>query len=458
MSGSKQSSLRRFFANINYQNLFFTILGSAIVALGTSIHVDSNAVDGGVIGLARLIEYFTDGRVEIWLSSLLINAFCYLLAWRLMDAKFIFNMGFGTLTYSFFIKLFEPIHLDLGDYMLLATFLGLVLIEFGTGLMLRYGSSPNGEHVLSMAIVQKGDFDFGWFSLIKDFIIILLFIPFTDFDSVIYSLILTTLTIPIVDYLATAPKKAGIRKTMSKKRGSWIAVVITGIVIVALFSGITIYLNNISEADTEAICAYNTEFIEHVEAKEVDDGVIAYIPEGDIKTGFVFYPGGRVEYTAYEPLLKACAEQGILSIVIKMPQNLAIFGINKGVEATELFPEIQTWYIGGHSLGGSMAAACASNHEDIFDGVILLAAYSTNDITNLNVLSIYGSNDGVLTLNKYIKNKENLPSDFSEHVINGGNHAYFGMYGEQKNDGKATITNIEQINIAAQKIAEFINK
>lgn len=458
MSGSKNSSLRRLFANINYQNLFFTILGSAIVAFGTSIHVDSNAVDGGIIGIARLIEHFTGGKVEIWLSSLLINAFCYLLAWRLMDAKFIANMGIGTITYSLFIKLFEPFHLDLGKYMLLATFIGMLFIEVGTGLMLRYGSSPNGEHVLSMAVVKKGDFNFGWFLLIKDFVIILLFIPITDFESVIYSLILTTLTIPIVDYMVTAPKKAGIRKTVSNKKGNWISVVITGIVIVLLFSGITIYLGNVSKADTEAIYSYATTYVENVEAKQLDANTTAYVPQGEIKAGLVFYPGGRVEYTAYEPLLKACAEQGVVCIVIKMPQNLAVLGINKGVNATEYFPEIENWYIGGHSLGGSMAAACASNHEDIFEGVVLLAAYSTNDISNLDVLSIYGSNDGVLNKNRYLKNKENLPADFTEHVINGGNHAYFGMYGEQKGDGEATVSNVDQINQAAELIIDFILK
>ena len=458
MSGSNKSFLRRFFANINYKNLFFTIIGSALVAFGTSIHVDSNAVDSGVIGIARLIEHFTDGKVEIWLSSLLINAFCYLLAWRLMDAKFIFNMGIGTITYSLFIEAFSPLHLNMGKYMLLATFVGMVFIEFGTGLMLRYGSSPNGEHVLSMAIVKKGDFNFGWFTLIKDFTIILLFIPFADFESVIYSLILTTLTIPIVDYVATAPKKVGIRKNISKKKGNWIAVVITGIVIVAVFAGITIYLGDISDAKTESIYAYNTSYTTEIETQQLEQNMVAYIPQGEIKAGLVFYPGGRVEYNAYEPLLKACAKQGIVCIVIKMPQNLAIFGINKGVDAVKYFPDVQNWYIGGHSLGGSMAAACASNHEDVFDGIVLLAAYATNDVSNLKVLSIYGDRDGVLTMNNYIKNKENLPDDFTEYIIPGGNHAYFGMYGKQKNDGEASITNVDQINITAQKIGEFIIK
>ena len=154
--------------------------------------------------------------------------------------------------------------------------------------------------------------------------------------------------------------------------------------------------------------------------------------------------------------LEECAENGIVCIVLKMPQNLAVFGINKGVQATERFPNIDNWYIGGHSLGGSMAASCASSHSDIFDGVILLGAYSTNDISNLKVLSVYGSEDGVMNRDKYNKNKENLPASFTEYIINGGNHAYFGMYGNQDHDGKATIANTEQIQLTAQKIADFI--
>lgn len=451
-------ALKRLFSNINYLNLFATIIGSAIVAFGTAIHVDSGAADGGVIGIARLIEHFTDGKIEIWLSSLLINAFCYLLAWRLMDAKFIINMGIGTLTYSLFVELLEPLNLDLSEYILLATLLGMIFIEIGTGLMLRYGSAPNGEHVLSAAIVRKGDFDFGWFSFIKDFIIILLFIPVTDIESVIYSLIFMTLTTPILDYMVTAPRKTSIKHNVSKKKGKWIPILITGFVIILIFSVTASFLGYVYKADTEAIYSYNNEFIDNVKEKELANGVVAYVPQGEIKAGLVFYPGARVEYTSYEPLLNACAEEGIVCIVVKMPQNLAILGINKGVDVTKYFPNVTNWYIGGHSLGGSMAASCASNHSEIFKGVVLLGAYSTNDITDLEVLSIYGSEDGVMNKNKYNKNKDNLPDNFTEYVIKGGNHAYFGMYGKQNGDGNATISNKAQINETAQIIVDFILK
>jgi hypothetical protein len=57
---------------------------------------------------------------------------------------------------------------------------------------------------------------------------------------------------------------------------------------------------------------------------------------------------------------------------------------------------------------------------------------------------------------KYEKYKTNLPADFTEYVLEGGNHAFFGMYGEQDGDSKGTMTNEEQIKLTAQKIAELI--
>ena len=452
-------NLKRLFANMNYLNLFFAIFGSAMIAFGTAIHVDGEVADGGIIGIARLIEHFTDGKIEIWFSSLLINAFCYLLAWRLMNAKFIVNMGVGALSYSIFIAIFEPLKLNLGDYTLLAALVGMVFISIGTGLMLRYGSAPNGEFVLTSAISKRGDLDFGWYHFTQDFIIMLLFLPVTNTESVIYSLILMTITTPIVDFIVTVPKKGDIKRNVKKKKDKWLLILLTGLVLITLFAIVAIYLGKVYKADTEAIYEYNTENVVDVEMQEFEDGTIAYRPidESKIKAGFVFYPGGQVEYTSYEPLLKKCAQEGIVCILIKMPQNLAIFGMNKGVNATKLFPEITDWYIGGHSLGGVMAASCASLHKDMFKGVILLGAYSITDISDFEVISIYGSEDGVLNRNKYNDNKNNLP-DGCHYEINGGNHAYFGMYnkGKQENDGEAAISRVEQINQAAQLITTFI--
>ena len=173
--------------------------------------------------------------------------------------------------------------------------------------------------------------------------------------------------------------------------------------------------------------------------------------------GFIFYPGGKVEYTAYAPLMRALAEQGILCVIPKMPLNLAVLDVDAAEEILELYPEIDTWYIGGHSLGGSMAASVAAK-SDQFDGLILLASYSTADLSerDLQVLSVYGTEDGVLNMEKYEEYLPNLPDHTETFLIDGGNHAQFGSYGEQDGDGCASITPEKQLELTVMAITEWM--
>ena len=148
------------------------------------------------------------------------------------------------------------------------------------------------------------------------------------------------------------------------------------------------------------------------------------------------------------------AREGVLCVLVEMPFNLAVFDINAADGIQEQYPEIEDWYIGGHSLGGSMAASYLADHVDEYEGLILLGSYSTADLsdTDLDVLSIYGSEDKVLNREKYDENKSNLPDNFCEVVIGGGCHAYFGMYGAQDGDGTPTISNHEQIGLTVEHI------
>ncbi|MBQ8869518.1 MAG: alpha/beta hydrolase [Oscillospiraceae bacterium] len=215
------------------------------------------------------------------------------------------------------------------------------------------------------------------------------------------------------------------------------------------------YLGDYYRADAEAIASFAAA--DGIEKTELSGGELVFAPDS-AKAGLIFYPGGKVEYTAYEPLMRECAERGILCILVKMPFNLAVFDSNAADGIKEKFPEIKSWGIGGHSLGGSMAASYVSNKADEFDSLFLLGSYSTADLSeaDIAVLSIYGSEDKVLNLEKYKKYRENLPADTDEVIIEGGCHAYFGAYGEQDGDGKAQISPAEQIKITADKIVETL--
>jgi dienelactone hydrolase len=216
-----------------------------------------------------------------------------------------------------------------------------------------------------------------------------------------------------------------------------------------------LYVSDYYSADIASIQAFTAS--DNVKKTVLSEGIISY-GENDSGVGFIFYPGGKVEYTAYEPLMIELASKGVFCVLIEMPFNLAVLDVNAADGICEKYPDIKKWYIGGHSLGGSMAAAYIEKHVDGFNGLVLLGAYSTANLfdTPLGVLSLYGSEDNVMNREKYEKYKKNLPLDLTEIEIEGGCHAYFGMYGEQEGDGEPTMTVDEQICVSAEYISDFI--
>ncbi len=237
-----------------------------------------------------------------------------------------------------------------------------------------------------------------------------------------------------------------------------IIITVSVVVVFALFSGAcAIYLGDYYHADEEAIAAFALE--KNVSVTVLDNGNTVFEPQ-NADTGFIFYPGGKVDEKAYRPLAVSLAREGILCVIVEMPFKLAVFDINAAEGIQESYPRIENWYIGGHSLGGSMAAAYLADHTDEYEGLILLGSYSTADLSEsgLDVLSVYGSEDNVLNREKYNENKSNLPDGFTETVIDGGCHAYFGMYGAQDGDGIPTIPSSEQIRLTVDYIVETAKK
>lgn len=239
-----------------------------------------------------------------------------------------------------------------------------------------------------------------------------------------------------------------------QKRKIWITVASIVLVLLVVAGVCASYVGDYYSADQNAIELFAP--MNAVSTELLEDGALVFKPENATK-GFIFYPGGKVESTAYQPLMAACAQQGILCILVEMPFNLAVLDINAADGKQEQYHKIEKWYIGGHSLGGSMAATYLADHIDDYDGLILLGSYATVDLseTGLGVLSVYGSEDKVMNRVKYDENKLNLPDALVEVVIEGGCHAYFGMYGAQEGDGNPTISNEEQILLTAQYIFEL---
>jgi pimeloyl-ACP methyl ester carboxylesterase len=165
-------------------------------------------------------------------------------------------------------------------------------------------------------------------------------------------------------------------------------------------------------------------------------------------TGFIIYPGGRVDYRAYAPAAHEIAVQGYLVIIVPMPLNLAVFSPNAAADVIAAHPEIDHWVVGGHSLGGAMAASFVYSNPGAIDGLVLWASYpaSSNNLSNsrVRVVSISATLDGLSTPEKVAASIPLLPADTTWVTIEGGNHAQFGWYGAQSGDNPATIPRAEQ--------------
>jgi pimeloyl-ACP methyl ester carboxylesterase len=203
-------------------------------------------------------------------------------------------------------------------------------------------------------------------------------------------------------------------------------------------------------------------FVQSSETVTVGDGRwLSFTPANASPTvGFIFYPGGKVDHLAYAPALYRIAEAGYLVVDVPMPFDLAVIDPNKAQKVIEAYPEIESWVIGGHSLGGAMAARFVYEYPDLIDGLALWAAYpaDSNSLADLNlpVLSLYGTMDGVASPGKIERRFELLPADTIYVALEGGNHAQFGYYGLQNRDNAAAIPREAQQDLIVEEMLRFL--
>lgn len=222
-------------------------------------------------------------------------------------------------------------------------------------------------------------------------------------------------------------------------------LVLFGLLLVLFAAGFVVWGETPAQPMPQALAATNSDAQVNVSSGQW----LVFTPSAsEPTTGFIIYPGGRVDYRAYAPAAHQIAAQGYLVVIVRMPLNLAVFGVNTAQDVQAAYPQIRRWAIGGHSLGGSMAATFAKNHADAIQGLALWASYpATSDNlshADLHVVSIYGSEDGLATLEKIEASRPYLPAGTTWVQIAGGNHAQFGWYGDQAGDNPASISRPDQ--------------
>lgn len=241
------------------------------------------------------------------------------------------------------------------------------------------------------------------------------------------------------------------------KKKYLIPLIIVPVLVVSVVVGFLIWTQIYYQPTERALDYLNSD--EKVEV--VINGDIKFSPRQNIKkSGFIFYPGGKVDEKAYSYLGYEIAKEGYTVIIAKMPLRLAIFKTGAAAGIIEENNGIDTWIVGGHSLGGSAAAIFTANNPGQLDGIVFLASYPANSSdlsTNaLEALSITGSKDGIINTESLVNTEELLPVKTGFVDIEGGNHSQFGDYGLQSGDNPADIGIELQHELVVQNILQLL--
>lgn len=212
--------------------------------------------------------------------------------------------------------------------------------------------------------------------------------------------------------------------------------------------------------------------------EETSDVIVLSSGE-EVHETLIFYPGGLVDPHSYlkwqDELITLHPSLRIVNV--KMPSNLAVFGIQKGEMVLNQYPDCPKWLVAGHSLGGAMATSFVDKHSNRIDALIYIASYPADDRLldfEHSIMSISASNDGLSTPENIndrknllppaytMENLEDYPDNLSNKTlffeIQGGNHAQFGDYGIQKNDGTAEISRTSQQDFMNQLLLGLIER
>ncbi|WP_075201323.1 DUF1295 domain-containing protein [Leucobacter japonicus] len=216
---------------------------------------------------------------------------------------------------------------------------------------------------------------------------------------------------------------------------------VLSLVLVAVV-GFVIWAEQTYQAEPQALAAVSQD--DRVEVSQAG-GPIVMTPTGEANgQGLVFFAGAKVVPEAYEATFRDTVAAGTTVVITQSLLNLPLFETRPLADFTGLAPEVTSWSVGGHSMGGVKACMYADADRDAVDGLVLLASYCSGDALaardDLPVLSISGTNDGLATPEKIEASAAGLPADTEFVAIDGGVHAQFGAYGAQSGDGEPTIS------------------
>lgn len=202
MSSEKRTALfERILSGLSWKRILFIIIGAMICSFGIhNIHQQTGITEGGVIGLMLFIEHWI-GISPAFITPVL-DAACYLLAFKYLGGRFIKISAISTLSVSFFYKLWEQFpHMlpDLSAYPLAAAVLGGIFVGVGVGLIIRQGGSSGGDDALALTISHVTHMRLARAYLFTDLVVLGLSLSYIPVSRIIFSVITVTISSFLID-------------------------------------------------------------------------------------------------------------------------------------------------------------------------------------------------------------------------------------------------------------------
>lgn len=191
--------------------------------------------------------------------------------------------------------------------------------------------------------------------------------------------------------------------------------------------------------------------------KDVDGDLYFY---GDSGVGFIIYPGAKADERSYAYIAQQLNAEGHTAVIPNIPLHMSVWGPEQGLEIIEDNPEVEKWFLIGHSLGGLPISQIAAKQPEKLEGIAFVASLMICDLsdTDLSAIRITAEHDGVMPDKMMESNLDYLPENSTSVMIEGANHNQFGAYWHPGFDGKATITWKEQQDQMISVILDFFDE
>lgn len=246
---------------------------------------------------------------------------------------------------------------------------------------------------------------------------------------------------------STRPRRRPLRRV-----GRVLAALPAAVVLLAV--ALLVYAHDVMPGDREA--ALEAWRDDAVSIRDAGDAIVLTPTGAADGVGLVFVPGAKVDPWAYLATFREVVAAGTTVVITKPTLNLAVLDRAPLDAFTALAPEVGTWAVGGHSLGG--VRACVLAADDDVAGLLLLGSYCLEDLsdTDLDMLSLAGSEDGLSTPGDVAARSGTLPTDAELVELPGVAHAQFGAYGEQPGDGTPTVSDDEARALIAARVHDWV--